>query len=170
MSTRTRPGLPTVDEVMSLGTEERLVAPREWEDVNRHVTVTAYYDLHVRTIVSAVGGLGWSEDYIARTGQSVFTVEQHLAFYDEAVAGHEISGHVRLLDRNERFLHAVSILVDHTTRRVINTLELVDAHVDLTTRRTVPFTDDLAAMLDDVLVRHRALPWSVPLNSGMGLR
>lgn len=170
MSARTRPGLPTVEELLSVGTAHRLVAPREWEDLNGHVTVTAYYDFHMQAVIRAIGGLGWSEDYIARTGNSVFTVEQHLAFYDEALAGHEISGHVRLIDRNERFLHAISILVNHTTGRVANTLEIVDAHVNLTTRRTVPFTDNLARMLDDMLARHRALPWSVPLNTGMGLR
>lgn len=170
MSTRARPGLPTVDDLLSLEPVHRVVAPRDWEDLNGHVTVTACFDFHIQAVVRAIGDLGWSEGYMRRTGSSVFTVEQHLNFYDEVMTGHEISGHVRLLDRNERMFHAISILVDHTTGRVANTLELIDAHVDLTTRRTVPFTEDMPRMLDDMLARHRALPWSVPLNTGMGLR
>ena len=58
-----------------------------------------------------------------------------------ALAGHD----VLLSDRSEELLHALSVLVDHTTGRIAHAMELVEAHVDLTTRRACPFQPEVAA-------------------------
>ena len=165
-----RPGLPTVDQVLMLPAGDRRAAPPEWEDANGHVNVSAYYDFHMRATEGAVAELGWNEKYIERTGKSLFSLEHHLQFYDETLVGQEVSVHVRLLDRNERLLHGVSILVNHTTGCVANTVEFVEAHVDLATRRTSLFLLEFTEVLDRMLEEHRRLPWSVPLNGAMGLR
>ena len=169
-SAPTRPGLPTVEQVRAIPPSDSKVAPPEWEDGNGHVNVAAYYTFHMAATGGVMAELGWSEDYRERTGRSIFSVEQHIRFYDEVMVGHEVSTHFRLLDRNERFLHGISVLVNRTTDRIANTLEVVEAHVDLETRRTSPFLPQLADSLDLVLTRHRALDWSIPLNRGMGLR
>lgn len=165
-----RPGLPTVEQVVALPVGSHQVAPAEWEDLNGHVNVTAYYSFHMSSTSEALRAMGWSEDYVQRTGHSLFSVEQHLRFYDEALVGHEVSTHLRLVDRNERFLHGVSVLVNRTTGRVANTVQFVEAHVDLSTRRPALFPPDMAGVLDRLLLEHRALDWTIPLNHDMGLR
>jgi len=170
MTLTRRPGLPAIEDVLAIPASAREVAPASWEDINGHVTVPAYYGFHMEAAGRALEELGWDEDYLTRTGQSLFSVGQHVRYYDEALVGHELSAHVRLLGRNERVLHAISIVVNHTTGRIANTLEFLEAHVDLTTRRTSPITPQLAQRTDELLATHRALPWTVPLNTGMGLR
>lgn len=165
-----RPGLPSAEQVLALPLNAHRVAPAEWEDMNGHVNVAAYYAFHMSSTGEGMELLGWSEDYVRRTGKSLFSVEQHLRYYDEALVGHEVSTHMLLVDRNEKFLHGVSILVNRTTGVVANTVQFVEAHVDLGTRRTSPFPEEMAARIDRVLAEHRALPWSVPLNQDMGLR
>jgi hypothetical protein len=78
MSTRTRRGIPAVDDLPSLGAASRLVARRDWESLTGHVTVTAHCDFHSQTVIGAIMGLEGSEDYMARTRNSAFAVEQHL--------------------------------------------------------------------------------------------
>nr|WP_281366074.1 thioesterase family protein [Janibacter cremeus] len=146
------------------------MAPQEWEDENGHVNVAAYYRFHMESVALALEGLGWTEGHRQTTGQSVFSVEQHLRFYDEALVGHDVSIHLRLLNRNEKMFHAVSMLLNRSTGRLANTLEFVEANVDLRSRRMVPFSYEFGSKLDGVIVRHNELPWAVPLNTGMGLR
>lgn len=164
-----RPGLPTTEQVLALPLGARITAPPEWEDFNGHVNVAAYYSFHMRAISDGLGQVGWDESYVARTGRSFFSVEQHLRFYDEVLVGHDLNAHFRLLGRNDRFLHGVSILVDLANDRVANTVQFLEAHVDLSTRRTVPLSGEFAEQVDRLMDQHRQLPWSVPLNQDMGL-
>ncbi|WP_028660557.1 thioesterase family protein [Nocardioides insulae] len=165
-----RPALPTVAEIDALGNEVRLLAPPEWEDQNGHVNVCHYYNFHMQGAHRFFEELGVHGDYLATYGQSTFTMEQHINFYDEVLIGHEVSVHTRLLARNAKLLHAASIIVNRTTGRVVNTLEYVEGHVDLTTRRTVPWQQVLAEPIDALLAQHRALDWTLPPTGTMGLR
>ena len=97
-------------------------------------------------------------------------MEQHLRFHDEVHVGEEISGHVRWLDRGEKVFHGISVVVNHSTGRIANTLEVVEGHVDLDSRRLAPFPDDLAQRIDAEVAAHRALTWQLPLAGAMGVR
>jgi acyl-CoA thioester hydrolase len=165
-----RPGLPSVAEVLALGNGIRRTAPRDWEDENGHVNVAHHYAFHMDASIAVFAQLGMTADYLDRHGQSTFTIEQHLNFYDEVLVGHEVSGHLRLLDVNAKLVHGISVMVNHTTGRVVNTVEFVEGHVDLATRRTTPWQPALAEALQAALARHDQLPWSLPLNGSMGLR
>ena len=66
-----RPGLPTVEQVVALPVGSHQVAPAEWEDLNGHVNVTAYYSFHMSSTSEALRAMGWSEDYVHRTGHSL---------------------------------------------------------------------------------------------------
>lgn len=170
MSSRTRRNLPSTKEVLALPASSHCVTPTEWEDMNGHVTVPAHYEFHMRSVTVELQRLGWTENYLERHGKTLFSVEQHLSFYDEVLIGQEVSTHIRLLNHNERMLHGISILVNRATGVVANTVEFIEGHVDLNTRRTIPFEPELRDSLARCLIEHRRLPWSVPLNSGMGLR
>lgn len=88
----------------------------------------------------------------------------------EVLVGHDVSAHFLALDRTEKLMHAVSILVDRTTSKIANVVEFVEAHVDLATRRACPFQPGLAARIDALLDEHRRLGWEFPLSGNMGLR
>lgn len=172
---RTAPGsrrsaLPSLAEIATLSGGLRRTAPPEWEDENGHVNVCRHYAFHMDATIAFFVQLGMTSDYLTSHGQSTFSIEQHLTFYDEVLVGHAVSGHVRLLDVNEKLVHGISVMVNHTTGRVANTVEFVEGHVDLTTRRTTPWRPELAAALQGAQARHVRLPWSLPLSGGMGLR
>ncbi|WP_068401754.1 thioesterase family protein [Kribbia dieselivorans] len=162
--------LPSADEVLALPAEVVEVAPPEWEDHNGHVNVVHYYALHMRGADRALQELGITDDYRARTGWSTFSVEHHLTFLDEVHVGDELSVHLRMIDRGEKVMHAVSLIVNRSTGRLVNVLEFVEGHVDLTTRRTCPWEPALADRIDAVLREHADLPWAAPVAGPMGVR
>lgn len=132
--------------------------------------VLAYYEFHMLASEAALAGLGVDEDYRRRHGQSVFSVEHHISFFDEALVGHDVSAHMRVLDRSEKLMLAVSILANRTTGRIANAVEFVEAHADLASRRACPFQPECAARIDAQLEEHRALGWAFPASGSMGLR
>lgn len=170
MSATTRQALPRLEQVLTLPAVQHLIAPPAWEDGNGHVNVLAHYEFHMRGSERALASLGVDDAYRARYGQSVFSVEHHVSFFDEALVGHEVSAHFLLLDRSTKLMHAVSVLVNHTTGRIANAVEFVEAHVDLRTRRACAFRPEAAERIDALLENHRQLDWNFPLSGSMGLR
>ena len=162
--------LPTLSEVTQLREALRTVAGPEWEDENGHVNVQHFYGFHIRAADAEMTRIGFTDDYRTTRGCGVFSVEQHLRFFDEVRIGEEISAHLRWLERGDKVFHAVSIIVNHSTGRIANTLEVLEAHVDLTTRRARSMPEELAVRVDEELADHTALDWQVPLNGRMGVR
>lgn len=168
MSTLTQ--LPSVAEVMQIPAALTAVASPEWEDGNGHVNVAHFYGVHIRAADAALDRVGLDEDYRTLRGHGVFSMEQHLRFHDEVHVGAQISAHVRWLDRGDKVFHGISVLVNHDTGRIANTLEMLEGHVDLGSRRTAPFAADVAERIDAEVARHRALTWQVPLSGPIGVR
>ncbi|USX45837.1 thioesterase family protein [Dietzia kunjamensis] len=162
--------LPSVEEVLKLPAARRVVAPPEWEDGNGHVNVTHFYRFHMEAAEAELIRVGVEDTYREDRGLSVFSMEQHLRYLAEVRIGEEISAHVRWLDRGDKVFHGISVVVNHTTGALANTVEFVEGHVDLRTRRLAPFPSDLAERIDAELERHRSLPWSLPLAGPMGVR
>ena len=165
-----RPGLPSSAEVAQLPEVCRTVAGPEWEDGNGHVNVQHFYGFHLLAAEGALRRIGVDEEYRTLRRRGVFSMEQHLRFHDEVHVGEEISGHVRWLDRGEKVFHGISVVVNHSTGRIANTLEVVEGHVDLDSRRLAPFPDDLAQRIDAEVADHRTLTWHLPLAGAMGVR
>lgn len=162
--------LPTVDEVVQLPEACRAVAGPEWEDGNGHVNVTHFYGFHGRATEEALRRVGVDDSYRSARRLGVFSMEQHLRFHHEVRIGEEISAHVRWLDRGDKVFHGISVIVNHSTGRIANTLELLEGHVDLVARRTTSFPADTARRIDEEVARHRALAWQAPLAGSMGIR
>ncbi|GAA1237359.1 thioesterase [Janibacter melonis] len=161
---------PAVEDVLALPAALVEVAPPEWQDGNGHVNVRRFYDLHMRGAHAALTAIGLDDDYRTSTGQSVFSVEQHIRYLDEVHVGDEVSVHLRWVARGDKVLHAMSFVVDRTTGRVVNVLEMLEAHVDLTTRRACSWAPTLAARIDDAVRAHEELPWPAPTSGAVGVR
>lgn len=161
---------PAIEDVLALPAALVEVAPLEWQDGNGHVNVRRFYDLHMRGAHAALTAIGLDDDYRSSTGQSVFSVEQHIRYLDEVHVGDEVSVHLRWVARGDKVLHAMSFVVDRTTGRVVNVLEMLEAHVDLTTRRACSWAPTLAARIDDAVRAHEELPWPAPTSGAVGVR
>lgn len=162
--------LPSVAEVTHIPEALRVVAGQEWEDGNGHVNVAHFYGVHIRAAEQALLRIGIDEEYRAGRDLGVFSVEQHLRFHHEVRVGEEISAHVRWLDRGDKVFHGISIIVNRSTGRIANTLEVLEGHVDLVGRRATSFPEDVAGAIDAEVAAHRELGWQVPLSGAIGVR
>lgn len=160
---------PTLADLDALGTLLERTVPAKYEDLNGHVNVRGHYDLHMDTAEVAFQELLLiDEDYLARTGQSSFSVAHHVQFHAEILVGHEVTGHFRVLGRGPKTIHTMMILANRTTGHIASTLELVEAWVDLTTRRSTPIAPDVAERIDALIAEHEPLPWSLPPSHRLG--
>ena len=162
--------LPTYDQVLELPSSFDISVPTDYIDTNGHMNIGRYLE---------VGGtglwrrcqreLGMPEGYIEARGLSTFTAEHHLTYHSEMLEGEVLSVHVRLVARSDKVLHALSLIVNQTQRRLACTVEATLVHMDMTARRPAAFPDDVAALID-VALKADDVEWPAPVCGAMGVR
>lgn len=146
-----------------------LTVPSEFEDYNGHVNIRHYFALHARAGDPAFEILGIDDAYREVQGLSVFSMEHRIRYLDEVMVGHDVAVYVRFLARSAKVVHGFQLLFDTTTGALANTFEFVEGHVSLTERRTVPWSDEVAARLDAEIAAGESWP-ALPHAPGLGLR
>lgn len=161
---------PDFDEVLQLPLRVETVVWREHIDANGHMNTRHHFAFTSDAIAVTVHEAGVDHRYRDRRRMGLFTAEQHMRYFAELVEGTRLSVHVRALDRSERSVHLIALLVDRDRRRVASSLEVVAVHVDLTTRRSVPMPPDIAAAFDLLVKDSAALPWPTATSGSLGIR
>jgi acyl-CoA thioester hydrolase len=163
--------LPTAEQVRQLPALLKATVDPEWIDVNGHMNVRHYLELCAQgTSIVCYDQVGIDDDYRAERRMGVFTAEHHLSYFSELHLGEELSVHVRTLERSDKVVHMLGLLVDDTHDRLANTLEVTLVHVDMDARSAVPIPDDIAAGFDREIAVSEALDWAAPVSGAMGVR
>jgi acyl-CoA thioester hydrolase len=163
-------GHPTYDQLSALPAYSQQVVPSAFEDFNGHLNIRHYLGIASEGLDESLVPLGILQNWPRVADQAVFTAEHHLTYLAELRTGDKISVRARLVGRSERAAHAVVYLVDETHQRLSYVMEEILLHVDMTTRRTSPWPEDVAAALDRRVADDQSLPWPVELSGSMSLR
>ncbi|WP_063125691.1 acyl-CoA thioesterase [Nocardia fusca] len=162
--------IPSYEQVVTLPRElGPLTVPEAYRDENDHMNVTHYFALCVSAATGVFERAGITDEYRATRGAGFFTGEHHIRYYSENRIGEQISVHIRGVDRSDKVVHAMALLVNDSTRRLSCTLELIAVHVDLRSRTAAAFAADTAAALDRELAP-TAVDWPAPVCGAMRVR
>ncbi|MGF1501295.1 MAG: carnitine 3-dehydrogenase [Paracoccaceae bacterium] len=136
--------------------------PGEWTDYNGHMNESRYGQMFSDAADGVLAVVGADQTYVAE-GHSVFTVEIHIRYLDEARAGDPIRTTSQVLAAEGKRLHLFHWL-HHDDGRLLATGEQMLIHVDLETRRASPPRSDIAGRLAEIAKAHAQLP--VPEGAG----
>ncbi len=134
------------------------------------MNIGRYLEVASHALWDTTGAIGMGQTYIDDRGLSTFTAEHHLTYLGELLEGEEFSTHVRLLERSDKVVHSITVVVDRHRERVAFTCEATLVHVDMATRRPADLPDDIAAGLDRLITEHNDVSWPAPVSGAMGVR
>jgi acyl-CoA thioester hydrolase len=162
--------VPTYEQVLALPPViETRVAP-DYIDYNGHMNVRHYLSYGATGADVVVRDAGIDDAYRAERRMGVFTAEHHIRYYAEMHDDDPFSVHTLFLERSARAGHLLSFILDRRREQLSCSVEIVLVHVDLDTRRSVPFPEDVAAGFDRWIDRDAGRDLPLPLNGAMGLR
>ena len=164
-----RPPQPSYEQLASLAAYVEQPVPVAFEDVNGHLNVRHYTGIASEGLDESLVDLGIPQNWPAH-GHACFSAEHHLTYIAELRTGDRMSARVRLLGRSERAAHALVYLLDESRQRLSYVMEEIFLHIDMETRRTAPWPEDVAAALDRRIATDADLPWEPDVNGCMGLR
>jgi acyl-CoA thioester hydrolase len=161
---------PTYDELAVLPAYAAQAVPAAFEDINGHLNIRHYVGIASEGLDESLVDLGIAQNWPTVAGQGVFTAEHHMTYLSELRTGDRISVRVRLVGRSARAAHAVAYLLDDTHQRLSYVMEEIFLHIDMESRRTADWPDDVAAALDKRAEEETGLPWQPALSGSMALR
>ena len=163
------PTHPTYEQLVDLPAYTVQPVPVPFEDANGHLNVRHYTGIASEGLDESLVELGIPQNWPA-SGHACFSAEHHLTYLSELRTGDRISVRVRLIGRSERAAHAVVYLLDDTHEKLSCVIEEIFLHLDMGTRRTAPWPEDVAKGLDGRIAEHQALDWQPALSGSMALR
>lgn len=136
-------------------TQDRQV-PQGWTDYNGHMNETHYLEAGSKASDRFMEMVGADADYIA-SGRSYFTVENHVRYLDEVLAGDTLRAETLVLSAEGKKLHLFHRLF-RGDGALAATVESLLLHVDLTTRKTSLPSAEVAAALAKAAAAHAGQP------------
>ncbi|MBS27682.1 MAG: thioesterase-like protein [Alphaproteobacteria bacterium] len=130
----------------------------DWIDYNGHMNL-AYYMLafdHATDAFFDYVGLG--EGYLKTANCSTFTLEAHITYDRELMAGAPMRFETQLLAHDAKRLHYIHFMYHAEEGYLASANELISLHVDMDARRSAPMPEQVLTRLDAIAVHHDKLP------------
>jgi acyl-CoA thioester hydrolase len=140
-----------------------------WIDYNGHLNMAYYMVMFDRAVDQAFSQVGLGPDYLATRGHSYFTAETHTVYLRELPAHENIRVTVQLVDHDAKRIHAYLEIHQEAESWISATCEKLFLHVDMDTKKVVPFPDDILASLGEMQAKHGLLPRPKGLGRSIGL-
>jgi len=129
----------------------------EWVDYNGHMNV-AYYMLAFDHATDALlEHVGLDTAHRDATGESVFVVEAHITYENEAMEGQTLRVTTQVLDYDAKRMHIFHHMYADGGEAIIGTNELMILSVNLENRRAAPMSGAVAGRLAALYDAHRSL-------------
>jgi acyl-CoA thioester hydrolase len=161
---------PTYDELAALPSCTPQSVPTAFEDINGHLNIRHYVGIASEGLDESLLDVGIPQNWPTMAGLGVFTAEHHMTYLSELRTGDRISVRVRVVGRSARAAHVVVYLLDDTHQRLSYVMEEIFLHIDMASRRTADWPEDVAAALDRRVAADAELPWKPALSGSMSLR
>lgn len=164
-----RASLPTYEQLAALPAYAEQPVPIAFEDVNGHLNVRHYTGISSEGLDESLVSLGIPQNWPAQ-GHACFSAEHHVTYIAELRTGDRMSCRVRMIGRSERAAHVLVYLLDETHQRLSCVMEEIFLHIDMRTRLTSAWPEDVAAKLDERIAEDAALDFPASTSGSMQLR
>lgn len=168
MVTSVRRSHPPYEQLVELPAYAEQPVPIAFEDVNGHLNVRHYCGISSEGLDESLVSLGIPHNW-PQQGHAIFSAEHHLTYLAELRTGDSMSVRVRLLGRSGRAAQALVYLLDESHQQLSFVMEEIFLHIDMETRRTAPWPEDVATAMDQRIAADAGLPWEPDVSGCLQL-
>lgn len=151
--------------------ESRFTVKPEWVDYNGHMNMGFYLVALDHMATDAFfNDLGIGVDYVTSENKSLFTLGTNLDFVQEVFDGDPIRVTTQVLDFDHKRLHYIHCMYHAESGFLSATNECLSMHVDMESRKSTPFSQDLQNLFSEMLEAHKKLPQPDRAFRQLGIR
>jgi acyl-CoA thioester hydrolase len=129
----------------------------QWIDYNGHLNMAYHHVLFDRAVEEAFSLVGLGPEYVAERNASFFAAECHVRYLRELRLEHRVRITLQLIAHDAKRLHFILVMREASDGWAAATAEHLSLHVDLPSRKVVPFPPDIMANLAVMKAAHSRL-------------
>ena len=148
---------------------ETRVGP-ESVDYNGHMRDADYALLFSHGVDALMDRLGIDAAFRAARHYTLFTLETHIRYLQEAHEGDPIAVDLRLVDRDAKRLHLLMELCHADAGTVLATGEVMSMGMDTGAGRPAPFPEPIAGHVEALARDHGCPQWPEEAGRAIGIR
>ncbi len=141
-----------------------------WIDYNGHMNMAYFHVLFDRALEEAWSVIGIGGDYAAERGMSTFAAEAHVVYRREIGLIDPVRVTIQLVEHDDKRLHVYAEMRHAREGWLAATAETMHLHVDLETRKVIPFPPEVLANLAAMKAAHGRLPRPTECGRVIGMR
>ena len=130
----------------------------DWIDYNGHMNVAFYVLAFDRGVDAFMSSLGITPSYVKEQQSSTFTLEIHVNYLHELRLADPLRLSCQLLDFDSKRVHYFLRMHHAESGYLAAVSEQIMVHVDLKTRRSSGFPEDVHLALTQLMNKHKELP------------
>jgi len=142
----------------------------EWVDYNSHMNEACYVLVFGHATDAFYDYIGLDDATRRATGRSVYTLEAHINYLDEARRGDRLTVATQLLAHDRKRLHLHHAMRREGDANLLATTELMLLHVDMSGPRAAAFGEATAALVATIAADHAGLGKPERVGRVIGLR
>ena len=142
----------------------------DWIDYNGHLNMAFYNVIFDRAVDHFYDLLGVGAKYAESGAGSCFTMEVHVHYLNEVSLDDELELHLQLLDYDTKRLHYFQQMYHKEQGYLAATSEQLALHVDLNTRRSGAFPQQVLDKLDAMATTHLRLDAPSQVGHQIGIK
>ena len=144
--------------------------PEEHIDVMGHMNVMWYTHMFDEAVYELWRLVGVGLEYNKNSSTGSFALEQHIRYLVEVRLGDSITIRSRALGFSAKTFHFIKFMTRDKDNVLAATGEFVGVHIDMDTRRSMPFPQESLLQLEALVSEHQKLDWEAPVCGVMGVR
>lgn len=141
-----------------------------WIDYNGHMNVAYYVLAFDQALDRFFDRVGIGIDYVRETGNSVFTLQNHVCYLREVKEGDPLAITFQLIDCDARRAHYFMTMNHAEEGYRAATAEQLAIHVSLESRRASPFPPAIRERFEALKNVHAGLPRPAELGKAIALK
>ncbi len=145
----------------------RITVKSEWVDHNGHMGIRSYTNVIDQAVTRFYRYLGLSREVLQAQGNSIFALQETSWFRREVMLDDPLLVTSQLIDFDHNKLVSFHQLHQSRDNYVAAMNEIIEIHIDMTTRKPTPFASEISERLEMVHDAHEIL--GRPPESGRGV-
>lgn len=121
----------------------------DWIDYNGHMNDSAYAVVFSKAVDQLMIDLGIDEAFRQQTNYSIYTLETHLCYLQEAHRRQSLEVDIRLLDYDSKRIHVFFTMKNDKGERLATSEQMLMG-MDLSEGRPAPFPSEINQILNEL--------------------
>ncbi|SFL59474.1 acyl-CoA thioester hydrolase [Gracilibacillus orientalis] len=141
----------------------------DWVDYNGHMNDAAYAKVFSLAVEAFMDTIGLNADGREQHSYTIFTLETHLCYLQEAHQDEQLTVNVQLLDIDAKRLHVI-FLMKNVNDDLLATSEQMLMGIDTDQERPAPFPDSVASTVEAIWNEHKQLEAPKQMGRKIGIK